>query len=607
MFKKKSKSTSVTRTKAICLSIGELTLSKKNTLLSIREKYITVANDMTSHCFQSDFLNLTDYSPSVITKKYTLPFQTSIPKGFLNKTYIEKARKSVESTLWEQYLRSIKSLCFSIHNIDKENYWSTKQINQAKKKNEVLPKYQYIPLEMENNINENVLNEIKSAFSLIPSTQRLTWLRDIIFNHKTFNFNHIQIDIIHYVYTVIKSRFSQPRFGINDDFSTTIHLDSRIINQYKEKVIHVDQHYKWLIDNTNKHYRLFLAISHPVNHGEKINIPIQLNQALYQRLLNNGEYPNVQSLLLVIKHDRIEVRSTLTKENIETNLEAQFNQLKNSDHIVARDFGYVDTITLSVIENEFNLSFNEFKERLELTKSTTKLLYQDKEYSPKVIEQVQYSGKNFIEKLSQQGLKIDRYKSEIDCLYNKIELLLINIKHHLQLKEEDHINEKLIIKDEFVQQLINKFFKLLNITKHLKTLRRNVYKKIQGIKKSWFGFLSNVEKKLLTTYNATMIVEDLSVMAIEKEKPKYRGKSFNKMINNGSKGQYMRMAKEKFLWNGILEIRIPSFFSSTTCTKHKVVDKNMRKNKLFLCPICNIKKDADKNASDTIASFLLLS
>jgi len=131
-------------------------------------------------------------------------------------------------------------------------------------------------------------------------------------------------------------------------------------------------------------------------------------------------------------------------------------------------------------------------------------------------------------------------------------------------------------------------------------------KNIQGIKKCWFGFLSNVEKKLLTTYNATMIVEDLSVMAIEKEKPKYTRKSFNKMKNNGSKGQYMRMANEKFLWNGILEIRIPSFFSSTTCTKHKVVDKNMRKNKLFLCPICNIKKDADKNASDTIASFLLL-
>ena len=606
MFKKKNKSTLFTPTKAICLSVGELTPYKKNTLLSIREKYITIANDMTKACFQDDFLALADYSPKIITQNFTLPFQTNIPKGFLNKTYIEKARKSVESTLWEQYSRSTKSLCFAIHNIDKENFWSNKQINQAKKKNEVLPKYKYIPFEIENNINEKILNEIKSEFSNIESKKRLYWLRDIIFNNKKFTFNENQINIIKYTYEIIKSRFSQPRFGINDDFSTTIHFDKRIVDKYKEKVIDIDKHYKWLIDNNNKHYRLFLAISHPVNHGEKINIPIQLNKELYNRLLNNGELPDTQSILLVIKHNTIEIRNTLTKEKIETNLKAKFNQLKNSDHIISRDFGYLDTITLSVIENEFNLSLKEFEERLELNKKDTKLLYENKNYTPKIVKQYQYSGKNFMTKLSQQGLKIDKYKSEIDCLYNKIELLLMNIKNHLNLKEEQQINENIIVKDKFVQQLIHKFFKLLKTTTNLKTLRRNVYKKIQGIKKSWFGFLSNIEKKLIKSYNATIIVENLSVMAIEKEKPEYKGKSFNKMINNGSKGQYMTMAKEKFLWNGILEIRIPSYYSSTTCTQHSLVDKDMRKNKKFLCPKCKITKDADKNASDTIASFLLL-
>jgi hypothetical protein len=549
VFKKKNKPTLLTRTKAICLSIGELTPYKINALLSIREKYITIANNMTNACFQNDFLSIYNYSKKDITQNFTLPFQTSIKKGFLNKTYIEKARKSVEATLWEQYARSTKSLCFAIHNVDKENYWSNKQINQAKKKSENLPKYKYIPFEIENNINKEILNEIKSQFKAVESNKRLDWLRDIIFNNKTFNFNfnQNQIDIIKYTYEMIKSRFSQPRFGINDDFSTTIHFDKRIIGQYKEKVIDINEHYKWLVDNNNKHYRLFLAISHPVNHGEKIKIPIQLNKELYSRLLNDVELPDTQSILLVIKHNTIEIRNTLTKEKIETNLEAQYNQLKNSDNIIARDFGYLDTITLSVIKNDFTLSLNEFEERLSLKKKDTKLLYEQKKYTPKIIKQYQYSGKNFMTKLSQQGLKIDKYKSEIDCLYNKIELLLINIKNHLNLKEENQINENILVKDKFVQQLIHKFFNLLKTTTHLKTLRRNVYKKIQGIKKSWFGFLSNIEKKLIKSYNATMVVEDLSVMAIEKEKPDYRGRSFNKMINNGSKGQYMNKAKEKFL------------------------------------------------------------
>ena len=51
MFKKKKKPTLLTRTKAICLSIGELTPYKINALLSIREKYITIANNMTYACF----------------------------------------------------------------------------------------------------------------------------------------------------------------------------------------------------------------------------------------------------------------------------------------------------------------------------------------------------------------------------------------------------------------------------------------------------------------------------------------------------------------------------------------------------------------------------
>ena len=44
---------------------------------------------------------------------------------------------------------------------------------------------------------------------------------------------------------------------------------------------------------------------------------------------------------------------------------------------------------------------------------------------------------------------------------------------------------------------------------------------------------------MAVNYHAAIIRENLTVMAREKEAPDYQGRAFNKMINNGSKGQYI--------------------------------------------------------------------
>ena len=111
---------------------------------------------------------------------------------------------------------------------------------------------------------------------------------------------------------------------------------------------------------------------------------------------------------------------------------------------------------------------------------------------------------------------------------------------------------------------------------------------------------------LATQYNAAIIREDLTMMAKEKDSPGYRGRVFNKMINNGSKGQYIRHARDKFLWNGILEVTIPSYFTSTTCPSHALVGASMRTGDRFCCPQCGKVEHADEHAADTIGNYLLL-
>ena len=63
--------------------------------------------------------------------------------------------------------------------------------------------------------------------------------------------------------------------------------------------------------------------------------------------------------------------------------------------------------------------------------------------------------------------------------------------------------------------------------------------------------------KLAKRYHAAIVRENLTVVAIEKRDDRYKGKTFNKMINNGAKGQYQKRASDKLIWNGLSEVVLP--------------------------------------------------
>ena len=103
-----------------------------------------------------------------------------------------------------------------------------------------------------------------------------------------------------------------------------------------------------------------------------------------------------------------------------------------------------------------------------------------------------------------------------------------------------------------------------------------------------------------------MSLDYLTVLAIEKDSVKYRGRTFNKIINNGSKGQYMMRTSDKLCWDGIPDLIVPSFYTSSACTIHSLVDGSMRQGEQFFCPQCGVKEHADQHAADTIANYFLL-
>jgi transposase len=102
-----------------------------------------------------------------------------------------------------------------------------------------------------------------------------------------------------------------------------------------------------------------------------------------------------------------------------------------------------------------------------------------------------------------------------------------------------------------------------------------------------------------------VVREDLTILAVEKKDPLYKGRTFNKMMNNGSKGQYISRSDDKMRWHGVPSMKIPSYYTSVTDWETACVDKNQRKGKKFTTK-SGVVWDADVHAAEMIARWVFL-
>ena len=411
--------------------------------------------------------------------------------------------------------------------------------------------------------------------------------------------------VLRAVHADCQERYRKPVFGADPRYTCQIHLDYRVIRGEADPAKRLDAAAKELVanilvDGDNKKFRTFLEISNPLPRGKAIRLPITMSSALLQKFDNNA---SIGSLIVEIGQDTVQMRTVAGKK-----LPAA-REINSFDHFVSRDFGYKNTITLTVVRRDREIDPAEMARLLDLSKEDA-LKYLESHCHPmdNIVNRVRFSGQAFLAAVNDNCQKIENLASQISLGYNKLERLKANICGYLEMETDQRFADGMLprIKDPLVKRLYEKFYRLLNHIWSLKGQRLGLYAKIKGLKKTWFGFLSNQEVALAEHHNAAIIREDLTVMAKEKEAPGYKGRIFNKMINNGSKGEYIRRARDKFLWDGISEVAIPSYFTSTTCPAHALVDATMRNGDRFLCPRCGKVEHADEHAADTIGNYLLL-
>jgi Putative transposase DNA-binding domain len=568
------------------LSSALLPAGKLNDVLIIRAKFLSAANRFVDAVFNPEPLN-NDRSGDDIHSALT-SLQKKMEAGF-NKAYTEKARLAVPSAIVQVEQRYLKRLCGRLM------HCATRTSDEDRLKRQ----YLNIPVSIQDRVTPEILSALERKMAALGCQAVIDLFRRVIVKKDTKGLTRKEAMVVRAVHAECLAKYAKPVFGADSRFSCQINLDYRVIRSRTDPVTRLDGAAHFLVDRNNRRYYYFLEISSPAPRGEPIRIPVVMTSRTLKRF---DSLSKVSSLSIVINTDSLVFRAIIAKPDRKVLPD-------KITHIVSRDFGMVNTVCLSVAKLRDDDAIDEEKlKRISRFSKEDALNYLKSNFhtNENIVFRVKFSGRKFLNSIEAICLRIDRLKQQIDTGYNGLEKLKSIICGYLGVDEQEHLSEEVLHEDPYIRHIYRKFFRLLDHIICMKRLRIALYKKIASLKRAWFGFLTNQECCLAKKYNAALVREDLTILPKEKESPDYRGRLFNKMINNGSKGQYIRRASDKLKWDGIPELVVPSYYTSSACTVHSLVDASMRRRETFFCPECGVREHADLHAADTIANYFLL-
>jgi hypothetical protein len=578
-----------------------LTKGKENNLSQLRENYIKSANILAQALFEPDPI-LNQRTPQEL-EAAALAAQKQIT-GF-NTAYIEKARLQVKPAITMVEDIYISRVVGRIMHCATRREYSAKVIAKAAKSKKVLRQWCNIPEATQVLLTDAAVADAEKIFQKLSRAKIIALVQQVVNkNCKCALLPQIPI-IIKAIHAECLERYQIPQFGKDDNFVCQLNLDYRVALDLKTKLIELDDLAQLLVDPNNKAFNVFVSLANPTPRGERIKIPLTLSRKQFRLLVKEEtkteqQRTHIKSLAVLLSKDKLTARVIIGKQR-------EISPIETVTHILGRDFGYNKTVALTLIKLNQPLCLEDVERLSHLTKKEAKkYLTTHIQGDEQVVLQKSMDGRNFLKAINTHATVIDSLRSEIDSSYNKLHEYRTIIGNYLGLNKEDLITEAMVTRDAFVITLCKRFFLILKRIERLKKQRTERYRKIATIKRNWLGHTANIEAKIAKDYNALVVSENLTIVTKEKTAPDYKGRTFNKMLNNGSKGIYKRMANEKHEWSGTPTVAVNAAYTSTTCTHHAIVDSKMRNGETFICSICGIKLDADDHASETIARYLLL-
>ena len=579
--------------RAVPLGIGKLSDNQRRQFFALRMAVLRIMRDMVTQTFIREPLG--EYVGGKELDEKLLVIQKSKASCTINSVWREQARMRVKPALDACYARYYQRLSGSLRFVDQK-------IPEKEKREEDPQRIFFnIPESVQNTITQE---EIAGLQAVAESGKSVAVFRGLILNGDTQGFSEAQIAVLRFIHERTQEKHRPPEFGVKENFTLQLHLDARMLST-KQKLAAADLQggISWLLeDRGNRHYHHFLDIAGMAPRSARLRIPVVLARKMAKRVADTVK--DGAALILEISERTIGARLVVAKPPTEP--EAQPGMVRA---FVGRDFGYVNTGSFSVAVADHDVDIAAMRAELAaLQDKITVQEYVESHALPgdvRIVERVRYSGRAFLKSISALTARIDAYKSRIDKTYQLLDAVKAEIVSGLKLGADDLITPEM--KAGPLGDRVRAFLQTFGLIQDLKKERRKLYGRITAIKKNWFGFLANTELELARKHRAAIVREDLTVEAMEKDDPEYKGRTFNKMINNGSKGQYQRRASQTFRWNGVPEVVTPSWYTSRSCLPHSVIiEKKHRRGETIFMPCCGVNDHADEHAADTIACYPFL-
>jgi hypothetical protein len=578
--------------RAIPLAIGELTAKKHEALKILRAECLQLRVTMAKAAFCPE--PLTSRNKITVAKR----LMAAQKSASLNAIYAQCCRVSIQTALAEHQKRYLSQLIGRLRH-------ASEQITDPDSER----MYFYVPIEIQKSITVVELAALQKLGEA-KFDKVVSFFSDVIINNRKRGLSPNQIAVVREIHRQVHDRYAMPDFEAADSIvALPLHLPALPTSEHGiAKQLNTAADALVLEDNANAKYKFFVNIANAVPHAERINIPLAIEAISFFGLTSEKKDKGfvVDSLTLELGPVNVGVRMIVSKPI------SKPMPLENVTHAVVRDFGHRNTIALAVIKLEEAIDLKKLEKIQAFTKDQAREFLSSHvlTQAAHVVGKVYFSGQAFLARINNHATRIDGLRSKIDREYNLLEKQHTKLAPMLGLGEDEQIEKAHAIKHPSLRKQIGAFFTQLGRIREMKALRRELYRRIASLKKSWFGFLTNLEVGLAKTYDAVVIREDLTYVAEEKGSPGYKGRTFNRMINNGSRGQYAKRVSAKLKWNGIPEITLPSYYTSTTCFIHGIVDKKQRKGDVFTCKRCIAEggkpEHADEHAALTLGAYLFL-
>ena len=410
-----------------------------------------------------------------------------------------------------------------------------------------------------------------------------------------------QAEALRAMEAAVSARFGCPEWG--EDAAIQLHLDARCVRGEAKSLSAALAGLASGLDGSGGGAAV-VEISSQRARGPAIRIPLRLPRPVADRHQGDPGQP-VRSLVLELGPDRLRPKAVLLRQ-------PSASGIVGAKTVLAEDFGMVNTSSMVVVRCAEGVTADRVDfARSEPGKRATKAFLETHVSGAEVevLERVQLSGRAFLARIAEHADRIDRLRSEIDLGYARLGRLKGELNRLTGAEPTAPVPEapETVTGPEAARyrNMHGRFFRLLAGLGRLKARRRAIYRRISGLKKSWFGHVANIRAALAEKHGAVVVREDLSVLAIEKKDVAYKGRTFNKLINNGAKGQYTRRADDTLEWRGIATLKLPSFYTSSTDWRTGTVDKGQRSGSRFRARD-GAEWDADLHAAELLARWLFL-